>query len=211
MGFCCLWLQIPRDGQAQPVRTTIIKPKREPKKSPEPKTQRPAWEAVENAVKSTLAQTKDYQAGDLITREEASKVLAELKKLGWEVQEQSPLSERMLSSGDEMVRQLRDKNGVRFMREISAVPEGFDRLDRLRRLPDGQKRMKELIADPGGSIMIQYLATTPGGKNLGRQLSSNKRGDFNASTKRIYTEAQLLAELKTRYDAESKNVQSPQP
>ncbi len=90
------------------------------------------------------------------------------------------------------------------MREIAGVPEGFDRLDRLRRLPDGQKRMKELIADPGGSTMIQYLATMPGGKNMGRQLSSKKHGDFNASTKRIYTEAQLLAELKTRYEAESK-------
>ncbi len=114
MGFGCLWLQVPKEGQAQSVRTTIVKPKSEPKKNLEPKPQRPAWKDIEKAVKSRFAQTKDYQAGDLITREEASSVLAELKKLGWEVQEQNKVSERMLSSGDEMVKQLRDKKGRAF-------------------------------------------------------------------------------------------------
>ena len=55
---------------------------------------------------------------------------------------------------------------------------------------------------PGGSKLIEYMATTPGGANMGRELSSKKRGDFNAPTQRIYTEAQLVAELKTRYEAE---------
>lgn len=164
--------------------------------------QRPAWPDIEKGVKSKFAQSKDYQTGDLITREDATAVLIELKKLGWKVPEQSQLTQRLLSASDEMVRRLRSKEGMKFMREIGGVPQGYDRLDRLRRLPNGQRRLKELINKPGGHTLIQYMATTPGGENMGRELSSKSRGDFNEATKRIYTEAQLLMELKTLYQAE---------
>lgn len=201
LGLGALCLSIPQIGFAQPVRTQVLKPKT----APAAKTERPAWKELEKSVKSTLAQGKEYQPGDLITREEASAALAELKKLGWEMKEPAKLTERMLPGSDALVTQLRGKGGVRFMREIARVPEGFDRLDRLRGLPDGERRIKELMSQPGGATLIQYMATTKGGENMGRELSSKKRGDFNAATKRIYTEAQLLAELKTRYEAESKS------
>jgi hypothetical protein len=169
------------------------------------KPQRPAWADIEKSVKATLAKTQGYQEGDLITREDASAVLADLKTLDWKVPEPSQLTDRLLPASDEMVRQLRGKQGVKFMREIGSVMEGYDRLDRLRKLPNGQRRLRELIHQPGGYTMIQYMATTRGGENMGRELSSKKQGDFNSATKRIYTESQLLTELKTRYQAEEAN------
>lgn len=173
---------------------------------------RPVWKDVEKAVKSALALRKDYKPGDLIAREDGTGVFAQLKKSGWEVKNSAELSERMLPASDELVRELRGKKSVAFMRKITSVPGGFDRLDRLRKQPYGSRRLREFINQPEGYKLIEYMATTPGGKRMGRELSSKKHGDFNAPTKRIYTEQQLLAELKTLYEAESSAVsESPVP
>jgi hypothetical protein len=166
-------------------------------------TKRPAWPEIDKSVKATLAMVKDYKPGDLITREDAAGVFAVLKKTGWEVKKSADLSERMLSSSDEMVRELRSKQGRKLMQNIGSVPGGYDRLDRLRSQPYGSRRLREVIQQPEGYKLIEYMATTPGGKQMGRELSSKTRGDFNAPTKKIYTEQQFLAELKTIYQSET--------
>lgn len=191
---------IPCGGSAQPP---AAKPTGE---------NRPAWKAIEKTIKSTMAQTKDYESGDILSRDEAENAFDALKKLGWEVESRKKLTKRFLPASDEMVRLLRGKRGTKFMRKISTFPGGYDRLDKLRELPDGRQRMKELITQPGGHTLIEYLATTRGGKNLGKQLSSRTRGNFNEPTNRIYTEAGLVATLKQLYEGETKEkagVQSP--
>ena len=167
------------------------------------RSDRPKWDEIEKTIQSTLAAEKGYRPGDLITRDDGSRVFAALKKIGWEVKGPGELAERMLSSSDELVRELRSKDGRKFMRNITSVPGGYDRLDRLRNLPQGSRRLREFITQPEGHKLIEYMATTPGGKKMGRELSSKKRGNFNAPTQKIYTEQELIAELKTQYDAPS--------
>lgn len=175
----------------------------------------PAWTALEKTAQTALSQNKDYQPGDLITREEATGVFAALKKAGWQVKKSKDLTERLLPASDEMVRQLRSLQGKKFMRNINGFSGGFDRLDRLRKLPNGSKRLREFIQQPEGHKLIEYMATTPGGKHMGRELSSKKHGDFNAPTKRIYTDKELFAELRTLHAADSaaasKKLSSPKP
>ena len=190
----CLAQQIVPSGRPQPPQL---------KSNPLAKPNRPAWKDVEKTVKATLAMLKDYKPGDLITREDAAGVFTALKKSGWEVKKSDDLSERMLSTSDEMVRELRTKQGRKFMRNVGGVPGGYDRLDRLRNLPYGSRRLREFIREPEGYKLIEYMATTPGGKRMGRELSSKKRGDFNAPTQKIYTEQLLISELKTLYQTET--------
>lgn len=110
-----------------------------------------------------------------------------------------------------MVRVLRSEPDKDFMRKIAGMPQGYDRLDKLRSLPYGSRRLRELMNDPGGYKMIEYMTTTPGGKKLGQQLSSPRRGNFNESTNRIYTETDLLAVLKDLYHAEHPPVNGAVP
>ena len=208
LGFTC-WLGADLCSGQQivpaPGRARVVTP------SKNSSSGRPAWKDVEKNVKSALALRKDYKPGDLISREDGTGVLALLKKSGWEVKNSAELSERLLPASDELVRELRGKKGLVFMRKIGGVPGGYDRLDRLRNQPYGSRRLREFINQPEGYKLIEYMATTPGGKRMGRELSSKKQGDFNAPTKRIYTEQQLLAELKTLYEAEPSPSKSSTP
>jgi hypothetical protein len=192
---------------APPGDRVVIEPARPSKSVPAADQSTPSdlpdWKAIEKSVRAEFAQIKDYKPGDLITREDAAGVFPALKKLGWKLKKPDELIERMLPASDDMVRQLRSKQGQKFMHDVSGVAGGFDRLDRLRNLPNGTRRLRELIQNPGGATLIEYMATTPGGKNMGRQLSTPNRGDFNAATKRIYTESELISALKSIYEAES--------
>jgi hypothetical protein len=102
-----------------------------------------------------------------------------------------------LPDGDWLAKQLRSKKGKLFMRNVAKHPDGFDRIDRLRRMPGGEKQLAELIQSPEGFKMVEYMTTTPGGKNLGKQLAKGKNGaNFNEPTGRLYTEKQLIERLK---------------
>lgn len=180
--------------------STRVKPAASPTGDKQP--EKLNWDDLEKLIKTTLAQTKDYRPGDLITQEEAGKVFPALKAKGWEVKSSKEVTEHLLPASDELVRQLRAQPGKKFMRKIGSVSQGFDRLDKLRGLPYGSRRVRELMNDPGGYSLIEYMATTKGGQTLGRQLTATGRGDFNAPTDRIYTESDLLGALKALYDAE---------
>ncbi len=154
-------------------------------------------------MQAALTETVGYQAEDLINQADAARVFAALKKRGWDVKTSGDFTKQLLPASDELVRELNSKRGKVFMREVAKTPGGFDRLDRLRKLPYGRRRLQELINQPGGFTLIQYMATTSGGKTMGRELSSKKRGNFNAPTKRIYTESELIQALKPIYAAQS--------
>jgi hypothetical protein len=100
-----------------------------------------------------------------------------------------------------LTQQLRTPNGMRFMRRIAKLNDGYDRVDRLIRLPQGRQTVLALIANPRGDQLIEYMITTPGGKELGRMLSQDPRGtNFNRITGRIYTASLLLDRLAQSRD-----------
>lgn len=160
----------------------------------------PTLGEVTKIIQGQFAGLKYYQTGDLITRNQVRPVFKQLQKAGWDVKEQKEILNRVHADNDFLATQLRTPKGIKFMRKISRLPEGYDRLDHILVMPYGKRRIKEFINSPGGNLMIEYMTTTKGGKNLGKYLSQTKTGKgFNAPTRRIYTEAQLVQVLQKAY------------
>lgn len=146
---------------------------------------------------------KKYQPITILTREDAAELFALLEKNKWPVPDGDEMLKRILPANDFMVRELRAPVAERFLSHIARDPEGFDRVDRMRKLPRGHIFLHDLILNPGGYKFIDYMTNTPGGEYLGKQVSRVPKGrNFNARTGRIYTVAQLLRELKRAYATE---------
>jgi hypothetical protein len=164
----------------------------------------PTFDAVTKQVQQLLANDPEYQAGDLITTSKAERIFLKLEQSNWRVADRREIIKLMVSDSDWLAHQFSSLAGRQFMREISAMPGGYDRVDRLRRMPYGETQISDFIQTPDGSKMIEYMTTTQEGKNLGEQLSEGVDGrGFNKATGRIYTELQLLKRLKRSYDAEA--------
>ncbi len=161
----------------------------------------PDFQEVEEVVKKALAGNKKYYENDLITQSDAEKAFSQIKNIGWEVPDSRKIVGRFLSQGDFLVKQLRSRRGKSFMRKISKMPGGYDRIDRMRYIPKGKKAVVSLIKSKGGEEMIKYMTTTRQGKNMGSLISKSRNGrNFNKMTGRIYTGKQLLEELKELHE-----------
>ena len=160
----------------------------------------PDFATIEKHVEAHFQAQKDHQPTDLISRDQATRLLDSLKKLGWDVEGRDEMLADVLSESDPLVKRLRTKAGKKFMRQSARYSQGYDRLDRLERLPDGQQILKRLIDGPDGYKLIEYLTTSSGGKNMGKMLGKIPEGEkFNQPTGRIYTQGDLLARLKKSY------------
>ena len=165
----------------------------------------PALAKVKNVVARHFDALPDYRPGDLISRGQLEPLFGRLERTGWNVADRKEILEATPADTDFLVRQLRTQPGRKFMRQVAAYPEAYDRLDRLSRLPHGKKTIKALIRGPDGYKMIRYLTTTPGGRELGKQLSNApKAAAFNKPTARIYTVELLLRRLKQSHAAAKK-------
>ena len=163
----------------------------------------PKWSQVEAAAAQVLMSRDGYKPGDLIARSEAQAVMGRLVALGWNPDDSKEIVALVPADDDFIVKKLRgkDKDGQRFMRQVSKYPQGYDRLDRMVRLPRGQIFTADLIHNPGGYQMIEYMATAEGGIELGKMLSADPGGkNFNQPTGRLYTAEQLIARLRVSYE-----------
>jgi hypothetical protein len=162
----------------------------------------PSFELVRTTVQERLAANRGYRAGDLLTASTVEPLFGELAKINWRVSDRRDILRTVLPDSDWLARQLTSRGGRQFMRAISELPGGFDRVDRLRRMPYGQRQLADMIYSPGGSKMFEYMTTTPGGKNLSKMLTQGVNGaNFDQPTDRIYTERDLLKRLKKSYQA----------
>jgi hypothetical protein len=156
----------------------------------------PSPAAVKTIVEKTLRQNRDYRAGDLLSQKRVAPVLVQLKSAGWDVPESGELIARVPADNDFLVRALSTNKGVAFMRAVTTMSGGYDRVDRLSQIPNGQPLVIRLINGPDGHKLIGYLTESRGGEELGAMLGRTAQGaDFNRPTGRIYTEQQLLGEL----------------
>jgi hypothetical protein len=190
--------------------------------SSETKTEFPEWNEVESVVNGHFSdgsgkkttrrriyrrreQSEQLQENDLITQQDISGLFKKIETLGWEIskQDRKNILDRLLSENDFLVRQLRTTHGRQFMRKISTLPGGYDRIDRLRKMPHGKYRIQEFIKGPDGYKMIEYMTTTKYGKNLGKQLSRAKSGrNFHEPTCLLYTQKDVLDSLQKIYQAD---------
>jgi hypothetical protein len=167
----------------------------------------PEFAAVKEAVKGYFGAIEGYRENDLLNREEVAPLFEELEKIGFPVPDKSEILADMLPESNNIVRHLSTRKGTRFMRQISGLPEAYDRLERLDKMPYGPYRVSELIRGPDGYTMIKYMTTTKGGRNLGIYLSQIKSGrNFNEKTGHIYTEKQLVTRLRTSYEKEYRRL-----
>jgi hypothetical protein len=172
---------------------------------PAPTKQRPSLAAVKTIVEQTLGKDRDYRPGDLLSQGRVAPVLAQLKAAGWDVPQGRELLSRIPADNEFLVRALSTKKGVAFMRTVSTMSEGYDRVDRLSRLPNGQQLVEKLITGPDGYKLIGYLTESRGGRELGSMLGQTVQGvDFDRPTGRIYTAKQLLDVLERLYAAQTK-------
>jgi hypothetical protein len=163
----------------------------------------PTFDVVTKQVQELLALEPEYQAGDLLTASKVERILAKLDQIHWKVADRREIIKLVLSDSDWLARRLAISDAKQFMRQVGAMPGGYDRVDRIRGMVGGEYQIADFIQSPEGFKMIEYMTTTQEGKNLGELVSEGVNGrDFNKPTGRIYTERDLLKRLQTSYDAE---------
>ena len=89
------------------------------------------------------------------------------------------LLERVPSDDEFLTTALRHERGRPFMRQVSKMHDGYDRVDRLSRMPQGRQTVENLIQGPDGYKLIEYMTTAKGGKELGTMLGHARNVDFN--------------------------------
>lgn len=157
----------------------------------------PPFSEVQKVVWQYFQKQGDFQADDLIVREQVEPLLAKLQQMGLPLADGKQILQRLPGKDDFLPQQLGTQDGKKFMRRIAPYPNAYDRLDRLSRLPHGQQTVRDLIKGPDGYKMIEYMTKTSGGVAMGQMLSkAPDGGDFNLPTERIYTVNALLKRLQ---------------
>lgn len=151
---------------------------------------------VKMIVTEYFAGVKGYAPGDLITRNQVRDVLDRVEKHHGKLADRAKFERRTLADDSFLAGQLRTANGKKFMRQIAAMPLGFDQLDRLAQLPQGHSTVERLVRGPDGYKLLDYMSKAPGGKDMAKMLSKDGAGDFNKPTGKIYTAEQLVKELQ---------------
>ena len=136
-----------------------------------------------------------------MTTNQVKPLLEGLKQEGWEVPKSDALISKLVPTGSYLDRTFSTKNGKKFFRQISNVPGGIDRVDRMSKLNKGKSSINQLVNEiPNGADFVKALATTRGGKTLGNWTSRARNGqNFNQTTGKIYTEKELTKELVKRF------------
>ncbi len=163
----------------------------------------PSFEELKQVVERSFAALPSVQPGDLVTKSQVELVCEDIRLFGWKDFDKTTILRDVLPDTAFLARELRTKQGRKFMQKIAALPQSYDKLDRLSRLPHGRKTVHALINGAGGDELIVYLTTANGGDELGKLLQNTPKGtDFNKPTGQIYTAADFLTRLQAMYEAE---------
>ena len=148
-----------------------------------------------------FAELENYRSGDLVTTDDVKPLLKKLSKKGWNVPEQETLLARLVTTGSYLDRTFSSKKGQKFFREISKVPGGIDRVERMSNLKNGKGSINQLVNFPRGSDLIKEMATTSVGRSFGSRGARTPAGqNLNQATGKIYTEKALVQELVARFN-----------
>jgi hypothetical protein len=169
------------------------------------KKERPAFAEVDRQVRAHFLTIKGYQPGDLLTQSQVTPVVGVLANLGWKVPDQEQIMALVCEDKDPLVRHLGSPQGRKLMRSAGKDTAIYNRLHRLTMTEGGDAQLRDMMKLPNGIEVAKTLTNDPRGKDIAKRLSrSPKAPDFNKPTGRIYTEDELLARLRTSYNAEAK-------
>jgi hypothetical protein len=169
----------------------------------------PTMPQIIAVAKTEIGTWENYQAGDLITREQGKKLIGAIDKLGWSPANDNEMLAKMPEAKEALCELLLSDKGRPFMRQVLKMPLGIDRVDNLLKIPSGKALVKQLLNDKGGDQLIEYLTTSEGGKNMGKMLGKEAHVDFNKATGRLYTAKALLLEVEAQYQLDMKKLDRP--
>jgi hypothetical protein len=164
----------------------------------------PAWTTVAAATDGYLAKLPEYRAGDILSRSQVQALLAQLAKAGWTVSDGNQILASVSDDNDFVVKQLRTKEGRKFMRKIAGTTQAYDRLQRLAATDGGDRAVRDMMKLPNGDEVLAALTESKAGRDISRRLADGpKTGGFDQPTGRIYTQAQLVDRLKQSHDRDA--------
>ncbi|MAG94853.1 MAG: hypothetical protein CMJ48_14080 [Planctomycetaceae bacterium] len=163
----------------------------------------PEFAAVQSLIVGHFESIKGYRENDLLSQGDVKPLFKKIEEIGWPVEDGDAILKQVLPDNAFIVRELRTRQGKKFMRRISKHPEAYDRLQRYGAMSRGRRNVRDLVHRPGGHTLIQYMTTTRGGRKMGRELAATPTGKgFDQKTEQIYTAKQLLDRLQKSYDDE---------
>jgi hypothetical protein len=172
----------------------------------------PNFAIVRQVVDRQLAKRPDYRAGDIISKGDVKPIFDQLSKRGWKVADQKEILEKVLADNHFLVKQLRTREGRRFMRQLSSDASVYDRLDRVSRHKRGPDTIRRVIRLPNGAT---FAKANPGRGNpslsdlvlVYDRGSANRRQlkDYGKSTGFIYTGSALIKRLQQSYQKASRS------
>ena len=158
---------------------------------------------VDAVIAKYLNDLPKRQETDLITSDDIQGLFKELEHIGWNVSDQREINQRLLKDSDWMVKQLRTKQGTKFMRKIADFPGGYAQLDLMRESKQGQKEVAGIITTPGGEELIEFLSTSKVGHNTSKLLAAEHPKKSKLVAQRLYTKAEIAKQLNLSYAAEA--------
>jgi hypothetical protein len=155
---------------------------------------------IQAVVVRRLSGDKTYAPGDLISRSRVEPIINELLDLGFHATESEELYDAILPESDRLVRMLKTPGGVKFMRQVSKIPDVYDRLERLSWTEAGRSILNDLIARTDGPQLLAKMLTPAGAKAVEETLAKDSRGrNFLLPTGHIHTAEELLARMLKTY------------
>jgi hypothetical protein len=164
----------------------------------------PDWKTVESTAKQHLKSLPNYQAGDILSQGQIKPLLAKLAKAGWKLSDQKELLGQIAADDDFIVRQLRSKSGMKFMRSTGGSAEQYDYLRRLSETKGGDRAVTDILKLPNGNDVLTALTKSKAGKDISRRMAAGPHTQgYDTPTAYLYTETQVLARLKESYDRDT--------
>lgn len=169
------------------------------------KSELPNFATATKVVDQHFSKQRDYRPGDLISQRDVQSVLNSLKSAGWTVADKDQLLKLTLPESHFLVPLLASKQGRQFARKVSSEPLIYDRLDRLAHESGGPEMLQSLVKLPDGE---RYALSKParGAPSILEMLPKGKSGkarkvpDYDKPTGRIYTQDQLLKQLRKSHE-----------
>ncbi|MHB8953327.1 MAG: hypothetical protein ACYC4U_10195 [Pirellulaceae bacterium] len=164
---------------------------------------------IQQVVTAYFGDQAKYRPGNLISQSDAGAILKKLGEIGWQPLDQDQILADALPDSHPLVSLARSKEGKKFMEKVSGFDLIYDRMDRLSNVSGGQRMLEALVRLPDGEKYAQPKKQLPNGvpdflsllpKNATGRVRTVK--DYDKSTGRIYTEADLMRRLNRSWQGE---------
>lgn len=207
LAFALIFVVYSGTAAAQaPGKTTVLG--KQPS-APHASTKKPTWADLRKGVEKYFAEQRGRQPTDILVSSEARATIELMAKAGWKPKESEKLLARVSGDGDFLVRELKTKEGRKFLAATSSEANVYDRLDKLTKHSGGDRLVSSVIRLPNGPSFMRPKPT-PGFGTLMDLLPKGASGktpidpEFNKPTGKIYTSTAWIKELEAAYVEESK-------